>query len=35
MRFFLICFVELWVQRTSDRLESLNTFTPYNMKAKI
>lgn len=30
--FFLLLF-ELWVQRTSKRLESLNTFTPYNKKA--
>lgn len=28
------CFVELWVQRTSNRLESLKTFTPYNIAAK-
>lgn len=30
--FFLLLF-ELWVQRTSDSLESLNTLAPYNKKA--
>lgn len=33
MRFFDL--FKLWVRRTSDRLESLNTLTPYNVKAKI
>lgn len=28
--FFLLLF-KLWVQRTSDRLESLNTLAPYNI----
>ena len=33
-----MCFFDLfklWVQRTLNRLESLNTLAPYNMKAKI
>lgn len=31
--FFLL--FKLWVQRTLNRLEILNTFTPYNLKTKI